>query len=218
MRSLFRAIDPSLESVATLIQTFIWWDLEDAALLAKFDKKAGLIPSFEQNGLTPEMANMYMELMGGGKRPDTAAVVRYELNQLRTVVDIYRQRREEEHTYQAIIVREATAQENPELLIEALAQQQQMLRSLRAGGTIDEVRAEQFARAMGIEPAMVTPERVSAFLETMIAGNRTRLRNALNGGGSGPAYNLKAKKLEELEQRLAELLAGREIGDPAPTA
>ncbi|HNM47090.1 MAG TPA: hypothetical protein PKH51_08740, partial [Candidatus Sumerlaeota bacterium] len=51
MRTLFHAIDPGLDKMIGLVQTFIWWDLEDAADLARFEKKVGIVRAFEENGI-----------------------------------------------------------------------------------------------------------------------------------------------------------------------
>lgn len=212
MRSLFRRIDPSLESIATLLQTFIWWDLEDAALLSRFEKKSNMVAAFEKQGITPEMAQYYQEILGMSKRPEAADVILHELRMMKQCVDLFGQRREEEKAYQVIIVRERSPQENPDLLLDALAGQSQMLKSLK-GGSLDDASKNQFAKALKCEPNEVTTERAIPFLENMMAANRERLKGALTGGGSGDPYNLKGKILKELRDKLKQVVGDRNLGD-----
>lgn len=213
MRSLFRRIDPSLESIATLLQTFIWWDLEDAALLARFDKKANMVAAFEKQGITPEMAAYYQEILGMSKRPDAADVILHELKMMEQSVEFFRTRRNEEKAHQIIIVRERAAAENPEVIIDAIAGQQQMLKAMKTNGTIEDTARQQFAKALKCEPDEVTPERAIPFLENMVSQNRERLKVSLGSGGSGNPYNLKLKMLKDLEEKLKAVVGDRELSD-----
>ncbi|MCC5877263.1 MAG: hypothetical protein JJU11_13660 [Candidatus Sumerlaeia bacterium] len=215
MRSLFRRIDPSLESIATLLQTFIWWDLEDAALLARFEKKTNMVAAFEKQGITPEMAAYYQDILGMSKRPEAGDVILHELKMMQQSVDFFRIRRDEEKAYQIIIVRERSAAENPDMLIDAIAGQQQMLKALKASGTVEESARQQFAKALKCEPDAVTPERATPFLENMLSQNRERLKVALSSGGTGNPYNLKLKMLKDLEEKFKVVVGDRQLNDPS---
>lgn len=217
MRSLLRRIDPSLEAVATLLQTFFWWDLEDAAILARFDKKVNMVAAFDKNGITPEMASYYMELVGTPKRPTAEEVIAYELRMLKQNVEAYRLRREEEPAYQMIICRERGAQETPEFLVDVIHSQQTLLKSLRAGAAIDDVTRQQLAKVMKCEPSAVAPERAIPVVENMIRTNHDRLGNALAGGAGGTPYNMKLRLLSELEERF-NAIAGDRLKADAPEA
>jgi len=215
MRTLFHAIDASLESIVILIQTFIWWDLEDACDWARFEKKISIIRAFEENGITPEMAEYYQNVMAATTRPQAEDVIIFECRNLRRTLDLFRTRRGSDQGYQIILKREQTQMENPDLLIDAIAGQQNLLKSLRAGQPLQPAHADQFARAMGVDPDDATPDRVAPFLEQMIAGNKKRLKAALNGQGSGNPVNLKRQQLEEMEARFAEVVKNRNVEEPA---
>lgn len=213
MRSLYGAIDSSLQSLVQVIQAYIWWDLEDACDFARFDKKAGFIQAFEANGITPEMADFYAEQMKAtsNKKPNAEDVIVYELKNLKRTLDNYRSRRNVEPGYQMIIRREQSPAENADMLIEAMAGQANWLKTLKRGGSLSEAHIDQFAKAMNTEPGLVSAEKAIAFLEGTYDANRKRLKAALSGGGTGQPFNAKRAQLEEYEKKFAELLKDRKL-------
>ncbi len=217
MRTLYHAIDPGLDKLIGLIQTYIWWDLEDAAELARFEKKVGIIRAFEENGITEEMADYYKELMGSERKPSAEDVILFECRMLARTLDQFRQRRGTEQSYQVIIRRELSQAENPDLLIDAIASQSGMLKGIRSGKTIDDQLQVQFAKAMNCEPAAVSAERAQHFLETTINTNKKRLKNALGGTGSGAPFNVKRAQLDEMERRFTETVKDRKVEESSPT-
>lgn len=219
MRTLFRAIDPQTETIITLIQTYIWWDLPDAIIISRFDWKADRIEGFLQKGITDEMAAYYMELMGGEKKPSTDDVINYECRMLERTVNELRIREDEERGFSVIVRRDPTANDDPDRMIEVLAHQMGLLKNLEQGGELDDTLREKFARAMKVEAGQITPDKAADFLEDTIATNKKRLRDALNGKGSGELHNYKLRQLGELERRLKEIVGDRQYqkGD-APVA
>ncbi len=215
MRTFFRSVDPTLETMVALVQTYIWWDLEDAADTARFEKKLNLVRAFAEKGVTGEIATYYQSLMGADRAPGAEEIVKHEIGMMGRCLDYLRARRETERGYMMVVAREVTAQENPDVLMEALGSQIGLLNVLLRGGSLDETMIGQFARAMGCEPGLVSPEKARHFLETTVASNRKRLKNAFAGGGGAP-YNFKLRQLDDLQKRLAELAAERNIEQPAP--
>lgn len=214
MRTLFRSMDPHIESIVALVQTFIWWDLEDAADMARFEKKIGLIQVVEQSGLDEELTAYYREQMQVPDKPlSPEEVISHEVKALGRTVEGFRARRETDRGYQVIVARETTQVENPDLLIPALANQLNLFATLSNGSALDPGLAEQFGKAMGIPGAQVTNEKARTFLENTINGNKKRLRNALAGGGSGSPYNFKRRQLDDIERRYVEVRAGRGVED-----
>lgn len=209
MRTLCKAIDPALESTAMLMQAYIWWDLEDAVDLARFEKKVSFIAGLEKHGLSDEMAEFYREQIDKDKKPTQADVLNHELKGLRRTVENFRLRRGEEKGFQVLVAREAAAVENPEIIIDALAGQQGLLRNLRNGAAIDDNLRAQLARALNVEPAGVTVERTIAFLDQTIGANRKRLKAALSGVGAGEPYNVKLRQMEELDRKFQEVIGDR---------
>jgi len=212
-RSLAQFVDPSTSGVIVLIQTFIWWDLEDASDWARFDSKAALINAFEQNGITPEMADYYKEVMAIDRKPTAEDVIIHECKMMKRTLEQFRFRRGVEPAYQMIVKRDPAATENPDQIIEAVAQQLNLLKNLRAGHPLDPNVAEQFARALGTEAAHVTQEKAIAFLDNMVQGNKKRLKASLSGVGTGAPYNLKRSQLDEFDKKYLESIKGRKVDE-----
>lgn len=220
MRSLFSAMDPSLASITGLIQTYIWWDLEDAVDCARFDMKVNIIRNFEARGVPPETVELYGKQQN--RKMTAEDVIMHECRMLKRVMENFRTKREADRGYQLIIKREQAATEDPNLILDALTQQISMHRGLRAGNlTLDDSMIDNFARAMGIEPILVTAERAEAFLNQTITANKARLKGAFAGAGSGAPYNFKGRQMEEMDRVYTATIGNRIVEDiqaPPPPA
>ncbi|CAN5366970.1 hypothetical protein BH09SUM1_BH09SUM1_19770 [soil metagenome] len=214
MRTLCYAMDPSLETIAILVQTFIWWDLEDACDWGRYEKKAAMIAAFEENGITPEMAEYYKELALMDHKPTAEEAILFDCKMMKTAIESFRLRRNSERGYMMVVRREQAQAENPEMLIDALASQQNLIRSLSGGGALDPNMAQQFARAMNVDAAQLTAGQVTPFLENMIAANKKRLRAALNGTGSGAPVIVKREQLDNMDAKYAEITKNRKVEEP----
>ncbi len=221
-RSTMRVVAPQFEGIITLIQTYIWWDLPDAARLARFDRKVGLLQRLKAEDYTDDLKKHYMMAMGLETPPKLEQAREFETKALAETINSFRHARVEESGYQAIIAHEKTPGDNADRLIEATGSQIATLRGLQNGSTLDESMTEQFAKAMHCDPQMVTNEKAITFLENTIAANRKRLRLVLEGGGSGEPYNYKRRQLENLRKRFEEVVADdadafATLGQPRPT-
>ncbi len=212
MRSMFRAIDPSLERLVTLVQTYIWWDLPDAADLARFDKKEAIIKAISRDGISPEAAAAYREPLGLVKDPTKEQVLEYEGKILQKTVGSFNFRRGGEPGYRIIVAREHAGADDPDTLIDMLHNQKNMLKALRKGKPLDSQLAEQFARGLNCEPAEVTPELAIETLEKAVNTNRRRLCDALTGKRTGTQYDYKNRQLGRLKEHLAKLNEEHSLG------
>ena len=215
MRSLFRAVEPTLERIVTLLQTFVWWDLNDAVDLARFDKKLNMALSLREKAITPEIAEYYKSLMGVEEKPDTYTAVTYELKMLEKTVESFRLRRSGDFGYRMIVMREKGHGDNVDTIIDAIASQNSLLKSLQGGSELEGSVRNQLAKAMNKDPNEVTPPAAMSFLESTVDKNKKRLKQSLLGQSSGPPYNCKARDLQELEAQLEEIK--KSIGTEEPS-
>ncbi len=209
MRSLFRAIDPNLESIVSMIQTFIWWDLLDAVDVARFQKKLGIFKVIESGDIPAEMIGYYQHELHSETPPSHEDILNHEAQMMADTVTSFKQRRAEEKPHKIIVAREMTQVDNPDQLVNALASQTTVLTSLKNGTPIDESMRGQFAQVLNVPEDQVTPEAAKTFLQNTIATNKKRLRNALFGVGSGLPYNFKQRQLEEIEKKFHEVVGNR---------
>jgi hypothetical protein len=213
MRTLCHAIDKPLETVVNLIQTFIWWDLEDAVDWLRVENKLRILGRLEEAGLSDELANTYRELMQADHKPTMQEVLQHEARGLKSIIEVLKQRRALDGGYQIVYRREQSQTEQPDVIIDAIAGQQNLVKAVRAGQALPPQILEQIAKGLNVDVAQATPERILPFLESMIAQNRKRLKDAINGVGSGPLQNVKMIQLSEFEMSLAKIVQEKGLAE-----
>jgi hypothetical protein len=112
MRSLFRAIDPSLERIVQLIQHWIFWDLPDAADLYQFDVQLERYAAVRVGELPEEVRARYTTVLrkAPGQEVSTSEVVLFEVKRLEGILNRFVARRVEEEAYMMIIQRDEQAE------------------------------------------------------------------------------------------------------------
>lgn len=220
MRTLYKTIEPALQNAVSLVQTFLWFDFEDAIDLTRAEVKMARIAQYAQGGLNDPVRAWYREAMKRPEPPTDEDIIVHELVLTRKSVEAFCGRRDGEDGYKRILARDPAPGESVETLAPAFAYQLNVCTRLRTGQTLDETLTAQFAQAMACEANQVTPERALAFAEKMVAETRRRLRAALNGTSPGVPYNFKERQAQELRAKFEQARAGRtlpEIVVAAPT-
>ncbi len=222
MPSFYKALDPSLEKIVLLIQSWIWWDLEDATDLVKIEQILGRILQIDQAGVPQALAAYYAEQFRVPAQHMTQdVVVGHELGCAMDTLKKIQSRRETEEGYRVIIKREAPKDASPEALIRAMGRHYMMLDALREGRGLDENMRLQFSKALGIAPHEVTPERVVPVVERALEEGRTRLRAALTGQGGGKPFDYKRWQFDQLNHKFEQVRKGRQpqkLSIPKPDA
>lgn len=211
MPSMFKTLDPSLEKIITLIQSWIWWDLEDACDLVKFDQTLQRIQLVDHSGVPPQLAQYYADQFRVAPQQMTPdVVVAHELGRAEDLIQRFAQRRAEEEGYKNIVKREEMKDASPEALIRAIARQYSMLDAIHEGKPLDEATKSAYARALNLPPEQVTPDRVAQALTRAIEEGKSRLRAALTGQTGGRPFNYKEAQLEQIRQRFEQARRGRQ--------
>lgn len=220
LRTLYTNIDPSLQNSVVLVQTLTWFDFEDAIDLARMDLKLERVAAFEAGALTDPQRQQYRDITGN-KAIGDEDIVLYELRQAKRSLDAFLLRRTGEKAHQAILVREAAANDDPDQLISAIANWRQHITHIAGSGALDESMRQGAAKALGLAPADVTPQAAIGLLERMAADAKARLKNSMGGSTGGRIYNYKERLAAELPARFEAALRGRtlptaEAAKPAP--
>ncbi|MCX7765992.1 MAG: hypothetical protein N2246_04725, partial [Candidatus Sumerlaeia bacterium] len=108
IKTFYTALDPSLTRIVELIQTWIWWDLPDAADIFSFEQEYQRILKLAKQPLTDKIIDYYRKAM---KRTTDAEItlkdiLEYEINKLEQIVKRLKQRNEAEPGYQMILKRD----------------------------------------------------------------------------------------------------------------
>jgi len=115
MRSLFRAIDPSLENIVQLIQHWLVWDLADASDLHHFDEQVRRLETLHGIELVEDIKARYRPALG--KRADEPVrdeeILQLELKRLEVVAARFISRRAEDEAFQMIIRRSEEPEAEP---------------------------------------------------------------------------------------------------------
>lgn len=211
-RTMYAAIDPSVAQMSTVMQICIWWDLKDAADLAKFQIKVRRIKELQAGTWSPEMARAYAPVFK--RKEDEPPVSRmevleFEFNDLKYVVEQFNARRQAEPAYRIVLGHKpAPADDGSDRLIQAIAREQILIHELESGGRIDGPVREQLARGMNVAPDAVAPDAALAYLKGAVGEQKQRLKKALAEGRRGEPYNYKVAQADTMQRIYGEIAAG----------
>ncbi len=115
-RTLFRALDPSLEFIVQLVQHWSYWDLPDAADLHHFEMNARRLRALTSVPISEDLRHRYLAALH--KKADDVLtdedIVKLELHLLENIMGRFSQRRAEEEAYMMIIQRDPIPGEGTE--------------------------------------------------------------------------------------------------------
>jgi len=222
VRTLYRALDPSLDKILTLIQTWIWWDLRDAADQLRFDMQEQRILSLHGRELDAGMVEYYRKEMGTRPGEDVTkqAVIRFELGRAREIVDRYQAARETDRGHQAIVViQERGGSQEEDQMVIRLAKRLSAIEKVRSlNGNLDQAVKNYYSGQLGLSADRINQEAILRYEESQARLERQRLADLLlqAGGRLGSTANYKLLILGQMGKRL-EVLAGKTgIAVPPP--
>jgi hypothetical protein len=107
MRTFYTALDPSLERVVELIQTWIWWDLPDACDLVAFEHQYQVLQKVINIKLEGAVMDHYQKTFrktAGEITPHM--VVEYELSRMDNILKRFLERRSMDAGHETIVKRD----------------------------------------------------------------------------------------------------------------
>lgn len=207
MRTLFRAMDPSLENIVQLIQHWLLWDLPDAADLFHFDLQVARCAYLRTNPLTDEIRERYRTVLH--KRPGDPIldkdILAFELQRLEHILQAFIGRRMEEKAYMMIIRRDEMvgSASNQEIL--RIAEHVRLLEALeKDSGPLPPALQEKYAKLLCRAPDEVTREQAIELEKKIISEAKRRLHGYLEDDRyRGEAYDYKKVQMHQLQERFA---------------
>jgi hypothetical protein len=107
MRTFYSALNPNLERVVELIQTWIWWDLADVSDMVAFESQAQMLKKVLTIKIEGPILDHYVKIM---KMADSEIgkkiVAEFEFKRLVALEKTYEDRREFDFGYNMIIKRD----------------------------------------------------------------------------------------------------------------
>ena len=216
-RTLFHALNPSLEFIVQLVQHWSYWDLPDAADLYHFDRNARRLAALSAATITDEIRSRYrmaMRLSHDQEMTDND-MVKHELRLLDAVVQRFAQRRSEEEAYVTIIRRDEEPSNAADQEIMKVARHLMAMESLQdTSKDVDPAMLEYFARAMQTTADAVTREQMIDFERRCINEAKRRLQKVIaDDRRLGDPYDYKAAQASDLAARFAAIKAKYPFGE-----
>lgn len=209
MRTMYKALDPSLEMVVELIQTWIWWDLPDAADVLNFDQQYQRIMSLQSREITDQIIDYYHKIF---RRPATEVtrqeILDYEFKKLTAILDRLVGRRQIEGGYQIIIKREELPDTATDSLMLDLSKHIMGLQKLQNLPGLDDDMKQYYQKVLGESHEDVDINSAIAFEERKIKEGKATVLQALSDEKAlGEPYDYKQAHLAELQKRYNEMKA-----------
>lgn len=210
IKSLYTALNPSLEKIMTLLQTWIWWDVRDAADLYRFSKQEERIKQLKAQEPDEATLDYYRQEMGlkAGVAVERKQMVSFELKRTAEVVELFARRRQEDAGYQVII---ASAEREDNEAADALA-----VRLTKRLKTIETARSqsdplgaqirEYYAPKLNVPVDLVKAQDVLDFERRQARLERQQLAEALfTVPATGKTGDYKQIMLADMQRRFAAI-------------
>ncbi len=209
MCTMYRSLDPSLEMVVELIQTWIWWDLADAADFFNFDQQYQRIMTLHSCELTDQIIDYYHKAFKRlAQEVSRQEILDYEFKKLTTILDRFVIGRQMEGGYQIIIKREELPDTATDTLLLDQSKHIMALQKLQNLPDLDENMKEYYQKALGEPAEEIDLNRAIAFEERQIKEGKVVLLQALSDKKAlAEPYDYKQAQLAELQKRYNELKA-----------
>ena len=214
LKTFYAAIDDSIANLIDLIETWIWWDIMDAAELVRFEQKLGIIAMIRQGRMSEEMRKRYGALIqpAPGGEEEHAAVsltdedaIRYEFRQLVHLRDQWAARRQGERGYMYILKRDEQAAKQGELLHLITAKVREY-DAIESEEELDEGVRQRFVTELALAPEKITRTLILEYVQgQLLQIEREMLKEADHETKLGPPYNYKERQLEQMDKWLFDL-------------
>jgi len=195
--------------VVELIQTWIWWDLADAADFFNFDQQYQRIMTLHSCELTDQIIDYYHKAFKRlAQEVSRQEILDYEFKKLTTILDRFVIGRQMEGGYQIIIKREELPDTATDTLLLDQSKHIMALQKLQNLPDLDENMKEYYQKALGEPAEEIDLNRAIAFEERQIKEGKVVLLQALSDKKAlAEPYDYKQAQLAELQKRYNELKA-----------
>jgi hypothetical protein len=228
VRTLYRSLDPSLEKILTLVETWIWWDLLDAAERYRFDVQERILQNLRGCTLDATLVEYYRQVMKTrpGVELTRADMAKCELARAKEILDRFEARRQSDGGHQIIGVnleREGNAEADAcaVRLAKRLTAAEKM--RLLGDGEVEKGIRDYYAPQIGLPADRVTAQAIADYENRLARRDRQTLLDLLtNNCVTGETLGYKQVLLQDMRKRFDSLCAifgaTAHAAPPAPAA
>lgn len=216
LKTFYAAINPALAELMDLVETWIWWDILDAAEIVRFEQKIQQIQLVRQGKLSEEARKRYITLVHPPvpgeeevARPHTVSdedVIRYEFKQLIAIREQWQYRRGNERGYQYVLKRDETPAKPMGEMVHRIGEYARQYETVEGLDALDDELRQKYADAMHMPAEKVTQKAILDHLQgLMVAAEREMLQQIDRDVQLGPPYNYKERQAEQMDRVMGDL-------------
>lgn len=207
LKTFFKAMNPGIESMVELVESWIMWDVRDATDIFNFEEQIKKLVILRNRELPPEFLRQYAGEMNkmAGEDPTQADVYVFELNRLRSLITGLIIRLREQKPYKMIVARRTEVVNNAiDMELQSVARHcraLEMIAALPDGPITDEKVRAHYGAVLALESERITKAAVTEYESAQIGEGKIRLRTMLDDTTDGEAYNYKSEQVFELKDQ-----------------
>ncbi len=228
LKTFYASIDTDLASFLDLVETWIWWDILDAAELVRFEQKLGIVAHVRQGKLSPEMRKRYagiIQASAGATEEEAAAqtisdedVIKFEFSQLEKIRDQWALRRGNERGFMYVLKRDELPSQAQGAMLHMIAEKIREYDAIDQAGELSEDVLHRYAIELKILPEKLTRELILNHIKVVLLDEeREMVAQSDHEARLGSPYDYKSRLLEQMERTLTEAhKPAASAGQPAP--
>lgn len=207
LTSFYKMLEPGLERIITLVQTWIWWDLKDAVDLHLIDLQADKIRALSRAQMTPEIAEYYrIEMQEAPKDLSIGHALAFEFQRAKRAAAAFEHRRDTDPQHKIILKRDRINDEELDAQTEQLTRCLREVEQVRKADELQPETREEYAIVFACPPDQVSKQRVLDRVQENLAAQRAKLRAMLDSEESwGEPYDFKEKQGDMVREKMARM-------------
>lgn len=208
IQTLYNAINPINKPIVELLQTWIWWDLPDAADLLCLDQQIHRLNVLATHEIDQKIIEHFRVVFNRPKGDiSRAEIMQHELQVLSGILGRLHTRQEHEQPYHVIMGRRDKSDASTEAIMQTLLQHMDRLKQLDATEDLPQNLRQHYAELFSAPQDNITLEMARQAERGAIGDLKHQLQRRLESGDNlGEPYNFKLEYLHEVDKRCKAVL------------
>ncbi len=210
LKAFYKFINPVLENFTVLAESWLVWDLMDAADFARmFEDIKDITFMLKNNSATPEIEKAYRKVKNIENPTIEVSlddILVYRWHFLKLLYERKKFELSEEPPYKMILKRDPIKGMTFDNLVIKYYQSLAKVHSMKKTGTISPQDRENYAKLLGVKPEEVTLELALQYENMNLESAKESLGNLVKGNiPLGAPYNLKQAYFKKIENSIKQI-------------